>query len=86
MIDSAIYLDVADILESFVEGRGGQWDWDAYITAMTFSDPYLKEVQNRIVHLSDEFPTEKGMGYCNPEGFQIIRDYARELRSRAAKR
>jgi hypothetical protein len=83
---AATYLDVASILESFVEGTGGQWDWDAYITSMTFDDPYLREVQMRMIHLSDEFPVKKGMGYCGPQGLQVIRDYANELRRRIAER
>jgi hypothetical protein len=83
--NSAAYLDVADILESFVEGRGGRWDWDAYITTMVFKDAFLQEVQNRMVHLSDEFPAEKGMGYCSPEGIQVIRDYAKQLRNKASE-
>jgi hypothetical protein len=52
---------------------------------MTFDDPYLREVQMRIIHLSDEFPVKKGMGYCGPQGLQVIRDYATELRRRIAE-
>jgi hypothetical protein len=82
---AATYLAVASILEGFVEGTGGQWDWDAYITSMTFDDPYLREVQMRMIHLSDKFPVKKGMGYCGPQGLQVIRDYAKELRHRVAE-
>src|SRR5579862_1384620 len=49
------YREVADTLEAFVEGRGGQWDWDDYMSATFFADPYLKHVQERMIHLSNEF-------------------------------
>jgi hypothetical protein len=50
-----------------------------------FVDPYLKDLQQRMINLSEEFPAERGKGYCNSEGIQVIRDYMRELRSRASK-
>ena len=79
------YRKVADALEAFAEGRGSQWDWDDYTSATFFADPYLKHVQERMTDLSDEFPAERGQGYCNPEGLQIIRDYVTELRNKAAE-
>ena len=79
------YREVADTLEAFVEGRGGQWDWDDYMSLTFFADPYLKHVQERMIHLSNEFPAGRGQGFCNPEGLQVIRDYVTELRNRAAE-
>jgi len=79
------YQEVADTLEAFIEGRSGQWDWDNYMSATFFTDPYLKEIQARMVHLSEEFPADKGKGFCNAEGVQVIRDYIKELRRREAK-
>jgi hypothetical protein len=77
-----LYSQVADILENFVERRGGQWDWDNFITTTVFTDPYLKNVQQRMVHLSDEFPAQNGSGYCNAKGLEVIRTYVQELRSK----
>ena len=76
------YGEVADTLEAFVEGRSGQWDWDNYMSATFFTDPYLIEIQKRIINLSDEFPAERGKGFCGPEGYRVIRDYVREIRKR----
>ncbi|HMF65923.1 MAG TPA: hypothetical protein VK608_17675 [Edaphobacter sp.] len=78
------HTEVADTLEAFINDQGGQWDWDDYISATIFSDPYLQEVQARMVHLSDEFPAEKGRGYCSPEGIDVIRGYIEDLRKLAA--
>jgi hypothetical protein len=80
------YLEVANTLEDFVEGTGGKWDWDDYITATTFpDDPYLQEVQSRMVNLSGEFPAGPHAGYCGVDGFEVIRAYVRDLRNQAAK-
>jgi hypothetical protein len=80
------YLEVAKTLEDFVEGTGGKWDWDDYISAMTFpDDPYLQEVQSRMVNLSGEFPAGPHAGYCGVGGFEVIRAYVRDLRNQAAK-
>lgn len=76
-------LDVAKMLEDFVDGTGGQWDWDDYTSAMSYSDdPYLQEVQQRMVNLDTEFPSG-GRGYCGESGIEIIRAYVKELRHRA---
>lgn len=76
-------LDVAKMLEDFVDGTGGQWDWDDYTSAMSYSDdPALQEVQQRMVNLDTEFPSG-GRGYCGESGIEIIRAYVKELRHRA---
>jgi hypothetical protein len=78
------YLDVAKTLEDFVEGTGGQWDWDDYTSALSYpDDPYLQEVQRRMVNLDTEFPSG-GRGYCGADGVEVIRVYVRDLRNRAA--
>lgn len=79
------YREVADTLEAFVEGRGGKWDWDNYMSATSFADPYLQHVQERMIHLDDEFPAERGKGFCSPEGMQVIRNYVSQLRERAVQ-
>ncbi len=79
------YSEVADTLEAFVDGHSGQWDWDNYMSATFFTDSYLKEVQQRMIHLSEEFPAQRGQGFCNAEGLAVIRAYVRELRAKNAE-
>ena len=79
------YAEVADTLEAFVNGTGGQWDWDNYISATLFDDPYLQEVQRRMIYLSDEYPAPKGQGYCSPDGLAVIKRYVVDLRRRASQ-
>jgi hypothetical protein len=64
------YLEVAKTLEDFVEGAVGKWDWDDYTSVTTFpDDPYLQEVQSRMVNLSGEFPAGPRGGYCGVDRF-----------------
>jgi hypothetical protein len=79
------YLDVAKTLEDFVNDTGGRWDWDVYTSAMSYEDdPYLQDVQRRMVYLDTEFPSG-GNGYCGAEGIEVIRAYVRDLRNRASQ-
>jgi hypothetical protein len=34
------YCEVADTLEQFLERRGGKWDWENYMSATFFTDPF----------------------------------------------
>lgn len=76
------YSDVATILENFIEGRGGKWDWDDYLSATKFDDPYLQQLQMRMALLDAEFPAEEKGHYCGPAGIEVIRRYIEELRGK----
>lgn len=73
--------EVADILEHFLEGTGGDWDWDDFISVMSFSDPHLEEIRVRCIGLPDEFPSQNPREYCNEHGREVIRGYLGRLRS-----
>lgn len=77
------YLEVAEFLENFIEDRGSNWALDDYLSATTFEDPYLQEVQRRVALLDSEFPADKVDHYCGPGGVEVIRQYIQELRSKA---
>ena len=36
--------DVADYLQNFIDGRGGDWDWDDF-TSIPISDPALEAIR-----------------------------------------
>jgi hypothetical protein len=73
-------LEVAELLDGFVDGTGGQWDWDDFTLGMTFTDKRLQEIQARCRVLSLEFPPPAKEMYTSGQGVQVIRDYAAELR------
>ena len=73
-------LDVAQILENFLEGTGGAWDWDDFISVGKVADERLEQIQRHVNLLSDEFPPEKAGQYCSEQGRDVIRSYIAELR------
>lgn len=75
--------EVAEIIERFVNGTGGPLEWDSYTMGMKFEDPFLRSIQERCRALWKEFPpTEKGQ-YTSTEGFAVLEELVKELRSRA---
>jgi len=75
-------LEVAQILENFLEGTGGPWDWDDFISVGDVADERLRQIQQHVNLLSEEFPPEKPGEFCNQQGRDVIRSYIVELRSR----
>lgn len=72
--------EVAQILEDFLEGRGHPLSWNNFTLGMTLEDEYLDEIRERCTGLGSEFPPEHPNKYCNEEGFNVIRQYIKELR------
>lgn len=75
-------LEVAQILENFLKGTGGRWEWDDFISVGDVTDERLKQIQQHVNLLSEEFPPEKPGEYCNEQGRDVIRRYVSELRRR----
>jgi hypothetical protein len=75
--------EVARIIESFLDGTCGDWDWDD-LCSIKIEDPELDHL--RVLCSSACFtypPTEKGH-YCSPEGREYLRHLARSLRQSAS--
>ena len=75
------YEEDAAAIESFVDGRGGKWDWDDYISIQE-DDPFLESVRLRCARASEDFPTQKKSHYCSDEGIRILRSLATEIRTK----
>ena len=73
-------LEVATILENFVEGRGGPRDWDDFIF-LTIEDPELDAIRGRCDGLDFEFPREQAGHFCGPGGIEVIRGFISRLRA-----
>ena len=73
--------EVAELIERFVDGGGGVWDWDDFTSGMTFEDTRLREIQARCTRLWIEFPPTVETSYTNAEGIKVLRDYIKELRA-----
>ncbi len=63
-------------IRDFLEGTGGEWDWDDFISIPT-GFPDLEAVQNFCAFLSVIHPDP--VAYCNKEGFDLMRQKLKEL-------
>ena len=75
-------LEVAQVLEDFLEGRGDPWAWDNFMSITRVADERLEQIQRRVTFLSEEFPPERPGEFCNEQGREVIRRYIAELRRR----
>ena len=72
--------EVAGIIERFLDGTSGKWDWDDFCS-FSIADPYLDSVRIRCAELDVAYPpTEKGH-YCSRAGFEVMRELVAELRA-----
>jgi hypothetical protein len=79
----AEYESTASIIEAFVDGKSGLWDWDDF-TSIKKKDAFLESVRRRCISVRDEYPPKSEGAYCGPEGVELMRALARELRAKAA--
>jgi hypothetical protein len=79
------HVDVAQILEDFVEGRGHPLAWDGFTQGSSrddFDDERLDQIRRRCACLDQEFPPKRPGEFCNEQGLDVIRRYVEELRRR----
>ena len=75
------YIEMADVIERFVNGNVDPWEWEEYFLATKYSDPFLSHVQKRVLAVSFEFPAGAEGGYANSQGLVVRRKLANQLRS-----
>lgn len=70
---------VAKTIKDFMNGTGGPWDWDDFISFPTgFTE--LDAVQRFCLRLPIDYPPdEKTGGWCNAQGFDALRRKLEEL-------
>jgi len=71
--------EVADIIERFLDGGSGRWDWDDFLS-IPIGDPELDEVRQRCDATRDE--AYRGQ-WCGHAGYAELRRIIAELRSRS---
>lgn len=71
--------DVALVIDHFVMGESGEWDWDDFISA-PIDDPRLDSIRERCARLDEEFRPTRSDAYCGDEGLEVLRQFVRELR------
>ncbi len=71
--------EIARLIDSFLDGSCGEWDWDDFIS-IGLKSPALEQIRRECAAMPDKYPaTEKGH-YCNREGKERLREIADELR------
>ncbi len=74
--------ELADLIEKFLDGTGGQWDWDDF-TSIKLRDPDLERIRERCVAIANDYPSNKRTEYCSPQGLKVLRSIVAELRKGA---
>lgn len=72
-------LEVANIIEAFVDGTGSTWDWDCFCSLKIENDD-LDTIRATCTNLPFTHPPSTGSGYCNEAGIQLLRGMAKDLR------
>jgi hypothetical protein len=71
--------EVAKSIEDFVNGAGGPWDWDDFISCR-IADEELEAIRIKCLRTQSEYPSG-AIGWCNEEGIEVLRELAKQLRS-----
>ena len=70
--------DVAKSIQDFVDGTGGQWDWDDFISSRIV-DEELETIRTKCLSVQSEYPGGPNQ-WCNEQGVDVLRGLARQLR------
>ena len=73
-------LEVANIIEAFLDGTAGKGDWDGFCS-FAIADPYLDSIRIRCCDLRQTHPAERKGHYCNQAGFDLMRRLVADLRA-----
>jgi hypothetical protein len=71
-------VEVARILQDFLEGTGNKWAWDDF-TSFPLEDIELERIRAKCATLDSEFPPVERGHFCGEEGLSAIRRYIKEL-------
>ena len=69
---------VISTIREFLDGTGGAWDWDGFISRPT-GYPDLAAVQGFCLGLRRDYPPTEKTSWCNHDGFRELRRKLEEL-------
>jgi hypothetical protein len=75
--------EVANTIESFVNGTADQWAWDGFIS-IRLDDPRLEAIRQKCVAIREEFPPSDPRAYCSDAGLAAMRQIVQDLRAHSA--
>ena len=72
--------EIAKTITDFIEGRGGEYDWDDF-TTYPLKDPDLEKIRKECYEVCVRFPRRTKTEWCSDEG----RDELQRIRDRVLK-
>ena len=71
--------EIIAIIESFIAGKGNEWDWDDFISIPIYNQE-LEKIRFRCLELPKEFPPDSAGKYCNKKGVEALKKIILELK------
>jgi len=71
--------EVSDIIEHFIDGTGGKWDWDDFCS-LRIADPDLDLIRVKCSGLDSTHPPAVKGHFCNENGIRLMREMVQSLR------
>jgi hypothetical protein len=71
--------EVREIIINFLDGTGGRWDWDDFISRR-IQDPQLEAIRQQAAELPDHYPPDLPNLYSNADGKRALRELAESLK------
>ena len=69
--------EVAKTIENFVNGDGGPWDWDDFISVQIANEE-LESIRIACLRTESEHPGGPNQ-WCNEKGLEVLRNLAKQI-------
>lgn len=76
-------LELAQLLESFIDGTCGRWEWDDF-TSIRQKDPEIEKWRQELTLFDEKYPRRVATEFCNSEGSDEMLRIAKLLREEFA--
>jgi hypothetical protein len=83
MANAQKILDAAKVIESFVDGTCGPYDWDDFLNGSK-KDAELQKIREECERVEIDYPACSEHEWCNDEGVRALLAIAARLRRGAA--
>ena len=70
--------EVAEIISDFLQGNGGKWDWDDFIS-VHIKDKSLEAIRAQCAALPEDYPPLESGKYCGDDGIAILQSFIERL-------
>jgi hypothetical protein len=73
--------EVADTIQAFLDGTGGKWDWDEFVSLRIRNDRGMDAIRELCAAIPDIYPPDNPGHYCGEQGIQFMRDIVQRIRA-----